>query len=164
MEAAEVLPCSCRVTMIFSGGRPSFLAVPCMMRKLAWWGMSQSTSAAVLPAFSSTARAVLSSRLTASLKTACPSMCSRGVPSAWPPLTWPGTQRMSTCLPSACKSVARMPGVSLASSTTAPAPSPKSTQVVRSLKSRMRLNTSAPMTRARRAPPARIMASATVRA
>jgi hypothetical protein len=40
--------------------------------------------------------------------------------------------------PSACSSLARMPGVSLASSTTAPAPSPNSTQVVRSLKSRMR--------------------------
>ena len=43
---------------------------------------------------------------------------------------------------------ARWPGCpasSLASSTTAPAPSPNSTQVVRSLKSRMRENTSAPI-------------------
>jgi hypothetical protein len=41
-----------------------------------------------------------------------------------------------------------MPGVSDASSTTAPAPSPNSTQVVRSSKSRMRENTSAPITSA----------------
>ena len=48
---------------------------------------------------------------------------------------------------------ARWPGCpasSLASSTTAPAPSPNSTQVVRSFKSRMRENTSAPTTSALR--------------
>jgi hypothetical protein len=50
--------------------------------------------------------------------------------------------------------------VSLASSTTAPAPSPNSTQVVRSLKSRMREKVSAPMTSALRARPVRIMESA----
>jgi hypothetical protein len=42
-----------------------------------------------------------------------------------------------------------MPGASEASSTTAPAPSPKSTQVPRSFQSRMRENTSAPTTSAR---------------
>ena len=57
-----------------------------------------------------------------------------------------------------------MPGVSEADSTTAPAPSPNSTQVVRSLKSRMRENTSAPITSALRALPARTIASATVSA
>jgi hypothetical protein len=57
-----------------------------------------------------------------------------------------------------------MPGSSEASSTTAPAPSPNSTQVVRSLKSRMRENTSAPITSARRAVPLRIIESATLRA
>ncbi len=54
-----------------------------------------------------------------------------------------------------------MPGVSLASSTTAPAPSPNSTQVVRSSKSSSRENTSEPMTSARLALPVRIIASAT---
>jgi hypothetical protein len=56
-----------------------------------------------------------------------------------------------------------MPGSALASSTTAPAPSPNSTQVVRSSKSRMREKTSAPTTSAQRALPARTMASATDR-
>ena len=41
-----------------------------------------------------------------------------------------------------------MPGLSPATSTTAPAPSPNSTQVPRSFQSRMRENTSAPTTRA----------------
>jgi len=45
---------------------------------------------------------------------------------------------MLAWLPSACRWVDRMPGVSLAESTTAPAPSPNSTQVVRSFQSRMR--------------------------
>jgi hypothetical protein len=71
---------------------------------------------------------------------------------------------MPLCLPSAWMSVAKMPGVSLASSTTAPAPSPNSTQVVRSLKSRMRLNTSAPTTSALVAVPVWISESATVSA
>jgi hypothetical protein len=53
--------------------------------------------------------------------------------------------------------------VSLASSTTAPAPSPNSTQVVRSLKSRMREKTSAPITSTLLAAPVRIIESATVR-
>ncbi len=57
-----------------------------------------------------------------------------------------------------------MPGVSDASSTTAPAPSPNSTQVVRSLKSRMRENTSAPITSALLAAPVLIMESAMVSA
>ncbi len=71
---------------------------------------------------------------------------------------------MPTWRPSACSSVARMPGSPLASSTTAPAPSPNSTQVVRSLKSRMREKTSAPITSAFDALPVLIMASATVSA
>ena len=57
-----------------------------------------------------------------------------------------------------------MPGTLLASSTTAPAPSPNNTQVVRSLKSRMREKTSAPTTRAQWAEPALIIASATLSA
>jgi hypothetical protein len=54
-----------------------------------------------------------------------------------------------------------MPGVWLASSTTAPAPSPNSTQVVRSLKSSRRENTSVPTTSALLAAPVRIIESAT---
>jgi len=56
------------------------------------------------------------------------------------------------------------PGRSLASSTTAPAPSPNNTHVVRSLKSKMREKTSAPTTKAHDAAPLLTMASATVSA
>src|SRR4051812_31327739 len=53
---------------------------------------------------------------------------------------------MLAYLPSACSLVASTPGSLEAVSTTAPAPSPNSTQVVRSSKLRMRENTSAPIT------------------
>ena len=102
--------------------------------------------------------------MTASLNTAGPSIFNSGSPSTLPPATVPGVHRMSRYAPSACSSLARMPGWSLASSTTAPAPSPNSTQVVRSLKSRMRENTSLPTTSARDAAPVRIIESATVSA
>ena len=65
-----------------------------------------------------------------------------------PPHTLPGTDSMSAWLPSACSTLARMPGLSPATSTTAPAPSPNSTQVPRSFQSRMREKTSAPTTSA----------------
>lgn len=56
-----------------------------------------------------------------------------------------------------------MPGCSQASTTAAPAPSPVSTQVVRSLQSVISVILSAPMTRARVAAPARIAWSAAAR-
>ena len=107
------------------------------MRIFAWCGISQSISASVFPALASVARAVSAKTPTASLNTACPSMCKNAEPSTAPPPTLPGTHKIPTCLPSACKSVAKMPGVSDASRTTAPAPSPNRTQVVRSLKSKI---------------------------
>ena len=134
-----------------------------MMRMLAWCGISQSMSASVRPALASTERATLSSTETASLNTAGPSIFSKGSPSTLPPETVPGTHRMPTWRPSACSSLARMPGDSLASRTTAPAPSPNSTQVVRSEKSRIREKTSEPMTSAFEAAPVLIIASATAR-
>ena len=164
IEAADVLPCWSTVTMTLSSASLSFLAVPSMMRMLAWWGISQSMSDSVLPALTSTDRATSASTPTASLKTAWPSILRVGSPKIWPPLTLPGTHSTPTCLPSACSSVARMPGRSDASKTTAPAPSPNSTQVLRSLKSRMRLKTSLPTTSAHRAAPVLIMLSATVSA
>jgi len=60
-----------------------------------------------------------------------------------------GAKGMPAWLPSACSGAASMPGLSLRFSTTAPAPSPNSTQVVRSLQSRMREKVSAPITSAR---------------
>jgi hypothetical protein len=56
-------------------------------------------------------RAALSSTPTASLNTAWPSILSSGSPSTCPPDTVPGTHRMPTWRPSACRSVARMPGL-----------------------------------------------------
>ncbi len=35
IEAADVLPCSCTVAIIFSNGKPNFLAVPCIILILA---------------------------------------------------------------------------------------------------------------------------------
>ena len=69
-------------------------------------------------------------------------------------------------LPSLFRSVqgmprsAEVPAASVASSTTAPAPSPNSTQVPRSVQSMIRLKVSAPDDRMRSARPARIIASA----
>ena len=164
MDAADVLPCWSTVTINFSSGNFSFLAVLCMMRMLAWCGINQSMSACVMFAFASVARAELSSTPTASLNTAWPSIFKSASPTTLPPETLPGTHKIPTCLPSACRSVAKMPGTLDAASTTAPAPSPKSTQVVRSEKSRMREKTSAPTTNALLALPVLIMASATLSA
>ncbi|MNT67930.1 hypothetical protein D3C72_2061110 [compost metagenome] len=102
----------------------------------------------------------MSSTFTASLNTAWPSMRRKALPVMLPPETLPGTHRMSTWLPSACMALDRMPGSSEAVSTTAPAPSPNSTQVVRSLKSRMRENTSVPITSTLRCEPLRMNLSA----
>ena len=71
---------------------------------------------------------------------------------------------MPIWLPSACNSADKIPGSVLALTTTAPAPSPNNTQVPRSFQSRMLENTSAPITKAQRARPARIKASAVVSA
>ena len=83
-----------------------------MMRMLAWCGISQSMSASVLPALASVARAASSStphrqledRLAVHLQ-----QRRRRAPGRRD--TCPGTHRMPTCLPSACRSLARMPGV-----------------------------------------------------
>ena len=107
-----------------------------------------------------TAREASSSTVTACLNTAWPSIFRKGSPSTLPPATVPGVHRMPACLPSALRSLAKMPGVSLACSTTAPAPSPNSTQVERSFQSRMRENTSAPITSAQRLAPLRMNFSA----
>src|SRR5471030_2843083 len=117
-----------------------------MMRILAWCGISQSIWSDVMPAFSSVSWATFSSTETASLNTAGPSIYRKALPSTAPPETPPGMLRMSAWRPSACKAVARTPGSFDAVITTAPAPSPNSTQVPRSSKLRMRENTSAPIT------------------
>ncbi|CFN71770.1 Uncharacterised protein [Bordetella pertussis] len=98
------------------------------------------------------------------MNTAWPSMRRKGSPVTSPYATLPAAQRILVWLPSACRCAARMPGSSAALSTTAPAPSPNSTQVPRSFQSRMREKTSAPITSAQRARPARMKLSAVVMA
>ena len=109
----------------------------------------------------SASSATSASTLTANLNTACPSMRRNGSPVTLAAADVArARQECRAWLPSACRAVARMPGSSAASSTTAPAPSPNSTQVPRSFQSRMRENTSAPTTSAHRCAPERMNLSA----
>src|SRR4029078_1220624 len=62
-EAADVLACRSTVTTTFSGASPSFFAVASRIRALAWCGTTQSTSAGLRPAPSSTSP-ITSARLT----------------------------------------------------------------------------------------------------
>ena len=58
IEAADVLPCSVDGhDQLVAAASFSFFAVLCMMRMLAWCGISQSMSASLWPALASTARA-----------------------------------------------------------------------------------------------------------
>ena len=83
-----------------------------------------------------------------------------GSPFTSPLRILPSAFNMSRWLPSACSLPATMPGVSEARITTAPAPSPNSTHVVRSFQSNMRDITSAPTTSAVLACPPRMYKSA----
>ena len=81
--------------------------------------------------------------------------------SAEPP---PGMIRISAARPSAPRTEPSTPGSSERRSTTAPAPSPNSTHVVRSVQSTMRVSVSAPITSTVRAAPERMNLSAMVSA
>ncbi len=152
------------MTTTLSSGSFSFFAVPCMMRMLAWCGISQSMSASVRPALASVGARRALEHADGQLEHRLAVHLEQRVAQHLPAGHRARHAQDVDMLPSACRSLARMPGVSEASSTTAPAPSPNSTQVVRSLKSRMRENTSAPITSAVLALPVRIIASATVSA
>ena len=78
--------------------------------------------------------------------------------SAVPPAGWVSS---SAAVPSSASIDWMTPGSSPGSRSDAPAPSPNRTHVVRSVMSRTRDRTSAPMTRTRSAEPALIWASAT---
>ena len=91
-------------------------------------------------------------------------MVTNGEPHTAPSLICAGTFSKSRCAPLACSLLWMMPASSLAPSTTAPAPSPNSTQVARSFQSKMRLKISAPMTSAFFAMPLLIYALAVVMA
>src|SRR3954468_24048806 len=147
-DAAEVLAWCTTGTTSLSRGRPSLRAVASRMRTFAWCGMSQSTSSRCISAAASVSRATSSSPRTANLNTPCPFICRNGESTMQPRDRWPGAESRPAWFPSACSTLAWMPGLSPATSATAPAPSPNSTQVPRSFQSRMRENTSAPITSA----------------
>src|SRR5688500_2105219 len=167
-EPDEVLPCLSTVTTTRSIGMSRRLAVASMMRKLAWCGISQSMSWRSRPLACSVSSTTLSSALTAYLNTSLPAMWMR-TPAFFscslnPTDTPTGFHNSSFLPPSACRWVLRMPVSLSALSTTAPAPSPNSTHVPRSLQSSMRVSVSAPTTRTVLAAPERMNLSATVRA
>ena len=153
MDAAEVFPMSSMSITARSGPNPSRSPTALMMRALAWWGISRSTSSAWTPALSSSSRQALVMDTTACLNTSLPddirilsspatrssAVAGRSVPPA-------GMVRRFASLPSAASDEARTPGSSDGTMTVAPAPSPNSTQVVRSVKSSLRESTSAPTT------------------
>ena len=124
-----------------------------MIRAFAWWGISRSTSSGPNPDFSSSCRHAFDISTTARLKTSRPFgiwiAWSFASTEAWlagsaePP---PGMIRISAARPSAPRTEPSTPGSSERRSTTAPAPSPNSTQVVRSWKFITRDRTSAPIT------------------
>ena len=149
-EAAEVLACWSTVTITFSGGRPSLRAVASRMRALAWCGTTQSTSAGVEPGgveHLAQHRGEIDDGVAEHLRALHPQLADRagGRGAAIdieqvvvaPVGVEPGGEDAAAVL-----------AVLAPSSTTAPAPSPNSTQVVRSSQSRMRLNVSAPITSA----------------
>src|SRR5437868_8087968 len=159
-DAAEVLACSSTVTTTFASGSPSFLAVASRIRAFAWCGTTQSTSADVKPAAASTSLSTSARLMTAWRKTSRPFI--RSLPTVPVVDGPPSTNSRSLCRPSAWSRVARMPrSLSSAPSTSAPAPSPNSTQVARSSQSSRRLNVSAPITSALFALPDRSIESAT---
>jgi hypothetical protein len=129
------------------GSRPSFLAVASMMRLFAWWGTTQSTSADRVrrpPGFGEH-RGEVHDRVAEHLLALHPELAhrARGGNAAVDEqqIVVPSRRRGAWCEDAAI----------LASSAfrrSAPAPSPKRTQVVRSSQSSRRLNVSDPITRA----------------
>ena len=140
----------------FSGSSPSLSPAASMMRRLAWCGTNQSTSSRLTDARANVASMDWTSVRTANSKIARPCMCnvvSRCATDSWvdgwrlPPARMP---TRSVSAPSQPRSDARRPLSTSASrvTTTAPAPSPKMTEVARSSGSRTREKVSAPMSSA----------------
>ena len=130
-----------------SGGSLSFRTARSMMRWLAWWKTKRSTSSGLSPARSSTWVTQRGRASTAKRNTACPSIRM----TLASPVPTPGTHRVSGRARQPM--TAQRSGKSSPHSTTAaPAPSPKRTQVDRSSRSVTRVSTSAPSTRPYRRP------------
>ena len=123
-----------------------------MIRAFAWWGISRSTSSVVCPFFSSSSRHEAAISVTARLNTSRPfgmrircrlaATVSGVAGSREPP---PGIDQDLGRGAVGAEDGAFDPGRSAACTIAAPAPSPNRMQVCRSVKSRIRLNTSAPI-------------------
>ena len=145
MEAAEVLPVRWRTRAAFSRGIPSRLRAVSMIRMLAWWGTTRAMSSIDVPARSMAVVAAFSMASTALRNTSWPCMTILSSCSQY---------RRSAAEPSDIRSQPRRLGWEpLRSITTAPAPSPNRTQVVRSSQLVNRLSASLPIRRTRSMPP-----------
>ena len=133
-----------------------------MMRKFAWCGTSQSNSLLSKLFSRNVSSTTFESSRTASLKVALP--CMEIKPDFGSVLSEFGNTSASLVSGEACKWVEIIPCSSLASKITAPAPSPKSTTVLRSVSSNLREFKSAPTTNAFFTFPVRTNWSATLNA
>ena len=160
-----MLPYFCTVTMTFSIGMPACFATLSMIRRLAWWGITRPTSSAGTPCSASTRVEASAIAFTARLKITCPSKSQIVSPkvTSRPAYPQPNPRTRSACRASAShpSTLPTIPSsLSDACSTTAAAPSPKSTATLRLLQSMYRLISSTPMTTAFRIMPVRIIAVA----
>ena len=175
MVAAVVLPYLAMLEKTFSGGRFMRWPTASVMRWFAWWGTSRSMSSGWKPPLASTSLMLSQKRRVACLKTREPFMWGKWRPSSIIRASMrPGrvatgysSQRSRAWRPWLCSTEARMPrSVSVACTTTAPAPSPNSTlmSLPRVVLSRAVDWISPPRTRTARAVAARMNPSAAARA
>src|SRR6266540_2974465 len=146
MLAADVLPDSTTSLATTALTAPSRFASGSMMRRLAWCSTTPPRSAGAMPLFSQTSLAITGSWVVVQRKTAWPS---------WANLAFgPSIRTASDISGTEPQTTGPISGSSLATTTAAPAPSPISTQVVRSVQSVKSLSFSTPMTSAFDAAPA----------
>src|SRR4051812_6483471 len=138
IDAAPVLPTSRIASTTRAGSRPRRSESESVMRALAWWGTTRSTSATSTPAAPSTSRQQRSIAATARWKTTWPSMRTRR--SSWSTTSAPSTS------PSARRTEWPRRSGPPGERTAAPAPSPNSAAVLRSSWSVTRDSASAAMT------------------
>ena len=142
-------------------------AIASMIRMLAWCGTKTSSSSRLMPALSSACWPILAMAKEAQRNTGLPCITRCGITPLPGTSGLPTTSRQSSrcrirsnCSPSEPHTTGPMPGVSLGPTTAAPAPSAKMKAVPRSVRSRMSVRRSTPMTRTCLALPARTKSEA----